>query len=403
MSKIQAVLSPLRNLTLNDKDKHSYSWKNKMYGDFISTNQILELDGIYLICDGEIYNYKQEEFTFKTNSTCEVILHLYKKYGFHNTITKLDGEFACVLYDSSKNIIYVSRDKYGIKPLYMANKLDGSIAFASTLKQLENFSHIVHFTGGAVLEFPANEPQSIKMQIIDSYRGKHLAKFHDKINFTEELLVVSVHKRLKNKIGILLSGSLKSSIIVGIASKIMPVENITVFTVGKENAVIAKKITEYFGIKEHIIVENETFDKSEVVEIAETYNGQAVYDSVSQLSLAKYISKNTDIKVVLSGESIDATDQNELERLKDEFMYNGCSKNVRTMSYYGIEVRFPFLDYNFMNFAMSLEPSLKIPINNLLKNTFSKLLPPNELYFEKKEEKKEDYRSLFESIYPQLK
>ena len=88
------------------------------------SNQPFENDGIHLICNGEIFNYKKLikennfENEYKSESDCEIILHLYKKYGIDKTCKLLDGEFAFVLYDSNNNTTYVARDQLGIRSLY---------------------------------------------------------------------------------------------------------------------------------------------------------------------------------------------------------------------------------------------------------------------------------------------
>jgi len=108
--------------------------------DEISNQPIVD-DGIYLICNGEIYNYKSIykhlSYEPQTNSDCEAIICLYKAYGIEYTIQNLDGVFSFLLYDSKKNTGYVARDPFGIRPLYYG--LDGkNIYFSSLLKQISD-------------------------------------------------------------------------------------------------------------------------------------------------------------------------------------------------------------------------------------------------------------------------
>ena len=86
-------------------------------------NQPFNIDGIYLICNGEIYNYKQIinilNITPKSKSDCEVIIHLYKKFGIQQTLQMIDGVFAFVLFDTNTKQIFVARDTYGVRPLFV--------------------------------------------------------------------------------------------------------------------------------------------------------------------------------------------------------------------------------------------------------------------------------------------
>ena len=92
------------------------------YNDEIS-NQPFNIDDVYLICNGEIYNYKQLYNTLnikpKSKSDCEVIIHMYKKYGIEQTLQMLDGVFAFILLDMKKQQVFVARDTYGVRPLYV--------------------------------------------------------------------------------------------------------------------------------------------------------------------------------------------------------------------------------------------------------------------------------------------
>ena len=113
------------------------------------SNQPIIIDGITLICNGEIYNYKElfnlMEITPKTDSDCEIIIHLYLKYGIEHTLKNLDGVFAFVLYDSANSAIYIARDPFGVRPLYILNPVNplldngGMYILGSELKNLSDF------------------------------------------------------------------------------------------------------------------------------------------------------------------------------------------------------------------------------------------------------------------------
>ena len=109
----------------------------------VESNQPFVIDNIILICNGEIYNYKTlalfNFITLTTQSDCEIIIHLYKKYGIEYTLSILDGVFAFVLYDQNINKLIVARDPYGVRPLYYYHDYN-SFIFASELKVLYNLS-----------------------------------------------------------------------------------------------------------------------------------------------------------------------------------------------------------------------------------------------------------------------
>ena len=116
-----------------------------------NANQPMTIDGITLICNGEIYNYKKIysyiNITPSTDSDCEVIIHLYKHYGIEYTLQLLDGVFAFSLYDKQKELLYVARDPYGVRPLYMLNSNSNNnglpVSFASELKVLSELFNII--------------------------------------------------------------------------------------------------------------------------------------------------------------------------------------------------------------------------------------------------------------------
>ena len=99
-------------------------------------------DNIYLICNGEIYNYKtlKNEYFLntKSNSDCEVIIHLYKLLGIEETCKSLDGVFSFVLYDKNKDIVYVARDPFGVRPLFIGYTIDSELFVCSELKGIHD-------------------------------------------------------------------------------------------------------------------------------------------------------------------------------------------------------------------------------------------------------------------------
>jgi asparagine synthase (glutamine-hydrolysing) len=100
-------------------------------------------DSYYLICNGEIYNYKalveENKFKLKSNSDCEVILHMYKKYGINETVKSLDGVFGFILYDNILNNLFIARDPYGVRPLFIGHNKIGDVFIASTIKPISDY------------------------------------------------------------------------------------------------------------------------------------------------------------------------------------------------------------------------------------------------------------------------
>ena len=95
----------------------------------LDSEQPIDIDDCVLICNGEIYNWidlhKKLDIPMTTGSDCEIIIHLYKKFGIEYTLNMLDGVFAFLLFDKTKNKIFVARDPYGVRPLFCSyNKVN---------------------------------------------------------------------------------------------------------------------------------------------------------------------------------------------------------------------------------------------------------------------------------------
>merc|ERR1712166_337685 len=139
------------------------------YNDELS-NQPFHIDGIYLICNGEIYNWKSLYAMMnkngKSKSDCEVIIHLYLKYGMEQTLLMLDGVFAFILLDTNENKIFVARDVYGVRPLFV-KKIAKKVAFASELKQL------IKLGPGPVEQFAPGTYSLIKYKKIKTWSGAY--------------------------------------------------------------------------------------------------------------------------------------------------------------------------------------------------------------------------------------
>ena len=384
-----------------------------------ASNQPLVFDDIVLICNGEIYNYKQlykyMDIEPTTGSDCEVIIHLYLKYGIEQTLTMLDGVFAFVLFDNRitsdlNNKVYVARDPYGVRPLYYLkqatteNRFGSLHGFASELKCLEYFynknpkdNKIVQFTPGTYSIFNLSSKVSsswtpIKENIpyfIPSFpysllvEGKNKIKFLDEINTNVSYyLSNAVNKRClttERPIACLLSGGLDSSLIAALVANYykkhdydMPLETYSIGLQGSEDLKYARIVAEYIGSKhtEVIVSEQEMFDAiPEVIAKIESYDTTSVRASIGNYLLGKYIAAHSSAKVIFNGDGSDellggylymnkSPDDIEFDRetrrlLKDIHLFD-VLRSDKSISSHGLEPRTPFLDRSFTNYILSI-------------------------------------------------
>lgn len=355
----------------------------------------------FVICNGEIYNFRdlalKNKIAMNTHCDCEIILPLYEKVGFKQMVSKeLDAEFAMVLVNFLKNKLYACRDRYGVRPLFYGHNVDMSmIGFASEMKALHPIMNYVEpvVPGNIIqvelLQTPLNPEYKLSQVIkVKSYFDYNLnfipilndvTKIHENIR---KILIRAVEKRLDadRPIGFLLSGGLDSSLVVSIATKILGPEKIICFSVGLENSpdvIAAKKVVEYLGIKKHHIVPFST-DMAEsivpeVIKVIETYDITTIRASVGQYILAKYVKEKSNIRVLLSGEGSDEIHgsykyfrnapnckefhDETIRLLRELYMFDNL-RTDRTMASQGLEVRVPFLDFDYVNFITMIDPNL---------------------------------------------
>ena len=315
--------------------------------DFIS-NQPLNIKNIVLICNGEIYNH---EYLFElmnltpfTNSDCEVIIHLYLKYGMKQTLQMLDGVYSFVLYDlrldeNIDNFIYFARDPYGVRPLYLLNnKNTDLIACASELKCLSEFIQddtinyeIQQFQPGTYTTYYLSSLACSKWQPIKEKQTYFTPSFPHNLNFYknenmddyEKNVAIyfcdAVRKRCLNTerpVACLLSGRLDSSLVCALVNHFNKLEfglekQIETFSIGlpdSEDLKYAKIVADYLGTKhtEIILTEKEIIDiVPEVIYKIESYDTTTVRASIGNYLLGKYIAKNSDAKVIFNGDGSD--------------------------------------------------------------------------------------------------
>lgn len=375
---------------------------------------------IVLAVNGEIYNHKKlreefPEYDFQTESDCEVIIPLYRKYG-PGFIEKLNGIFAFSIYDTEKDEYLITRDHMGICPLYHGWDKSGNYYVASELKALEGTCNVIEtFLPGHYVF--SREGHSLQQW----YRRDWTDYANVKDNSTDvqkirEALEAAVHRQLMSDVpyGVLLSGGLDSSIISAVAAKFarQRIESgdtqeawyprLHSFAVGLEGSpdlAAAQKAADHIGSVHHEIhfTVQEGLDAiRDVIYHLETYDVTTVRASTPMYLMARVI-KSMGIKMVLSGEGSDelfggylyfhkAPDAEEfhketVRKLEKLHLYDCLRANKALMSW-GIEGRVPFLDKEFMDVAMTVNPKDKMVNAHepkiekwLLRKAFEDLLP----------------------------
>lgn len=397
-----------------------------------TSEQPMELNDCVLICNGEIYNWKSLHkiinIPSETYSDCEIIIHLYKKFGIEYTLNMLDGVFAFILLDKTANKIFVARDPYGIRPLfYSYNKTPEShfhYIFSSELKMMTMTDHIYkaqQFTPGSFMEIKLKDGKQTTKQYFnpvaamffdgteDYYDDKEI--FHKTIR---DALTVAVNKRVDNtdrEVACLLSGGLDSSLITALVAKALPVpSNLKTFSIGMEGSEdvrYAKMVAEHIGTDHHSIIlsKQEFLDAiPEVIYTIESYDTTTVRASVGNWLISKYIRENSDAKVVFNGDGSDEVTggymyfhlaenalefDHECKRLLKDICYFDVLRSDRSISSHGLEARTPFLDKNFVQLYLSIPAKfrfLSMKENRIEKYTLRKafdgtnILPDNVLW-----------------------
>ena len=375
--------------------------------------QPFSYDDKVLVCNGEIYGFRdikiellKKGYSFKSDSDCEILLPLFKEFGFE-MFSKLDAEFALIIYDKKEDKIIAARDPLGIRPLYYGkSKSNDTYIFASEPKILVDLvEDIFPFPPGYYFDGEKFSQYSF----ITDVESKH-TRMRDVEKNIHSLLVEGVRKRLDSDapIGFLLSGGLDSSLVCSIATKILkkPIET---FAIGMEKDAIdlkyAKEVADYLNTNHHevIITRDDVISSlEEVIYNLATYDITTIRASVGMYLLCKYIHENTDIKVLLTGEISDElfgykyTDyapnpeefQKESKKRIDEIHMYDVLRADRCISSNSLEARVPFGDLAFVKYVMEIDPKIKMNRYNkgkyLLRKAFEgDYLPKDILYREK--------------------
>lgn len=380
---------------------------------------LLSADGqLVLAVNGEIYNHKElkaelgDKYGYQTNSDCEVILALYQEYGC-DFLDKLNGIFAFVLYDKAKDCYLVGRDHMGIIPLYTGRDTSGNFYVASEMKALVPVCKTVEvFSPGHYLFSEDDAPVQYYQRDWRDYEA--VAQNSASSEELREALEAAVKRQLMSDVpyGVLLSGGLDSSVISAITQTFAKrrIEDndasdawwpqLHSFAVGLKGApdlAAAQKVADAIGTIHHEL--HFTFQEGldaikEVIYHLETYDVTTIRAATPMYLMARKI-KAMGIKMVLSGEGADElfggylyfhkapnarAFHEELVRKLDKLHLYDCLRANKAMAAWGLEARVPFLDKEFMDVAMRLNPEAKMSRDgriekHILREAFEHKLP----------------------------
>ncbi len=399
-----------------------------------------------LAVNGEIYNHRDiraeyaDRYQFQTGSDCEVFLALYrewKKTGSDDPswiFEKASGIFAFAIYDEEADEFLIGRDPIGVIPLYIGHDKDGKVYVASELKALEGFcdEYEPFLPGHYYWSRHAKMERWYTREWMDKMPGECSSPISEIASLSYKDSVKAVHDSLEDAVkrqlmsdvpyGVLLSGGLDSSVTSAIAKKYAAKRietdgtekawwpRLHSFAVGLKGApdlAKAKEVADYIGTVHHEI--NYTIQEGldairDVIYFIETYDVTTVRASTPMYLLARVI-KSMGIKMVLSGEGADevfggylyfhkAPDAKEfheetVRKLSKLHQYD-CLRANKSLSAWGVEGRVPFLDKEFLDVAMSLNPEYKMCLGSvmekkLVREAFADMLPESVAWRQKEQ------------------
>lgn len=383
---------------------------------------------LILAANGEIYNHRElrkklkEPYDFQTESDCEVILALYKEKG-NEFLDDLNGIFGFVLYDVEKNEYLVARDHVGIIPLYIGWDKNGTFYVASELKALEGFCNKIQL-------FPPGHFYNSSDKVFVKWYNREWTEYDAVKNNSTDITTLrkaledAVHRQLMSDVpyGVLLSGGLDSSITSAIAKKFAEkriesddtqaawwprLHSFSVGLNGSPDLAAARKVAAHIGTVHHEV----TFTIQEgldairdVIYNLETYDITTIRASTPMYLMARVI-KSMGVKMVLSGEGADELfggylyfhkapnakefHEETVRKLSKLHMYD-CLRANKSLAAWGIEGRVPFLDKEFMDVAMRINPADKMVNKDkmekwVLRKAFEDYLP-QEIVWRQKEQ-----------------
>ncbi|MRI02169.1 asparagine synthase B [Kriegella sp. EG-1] len=383
---------------------------------------------LVLAANGEIYNHRElrkqfeGKYNFQTASDCEIILALYKEKGV-DFIDEMNGIFGFALYDVENDVYFIARDHMGIIPLYIGWDQNGTFYVASELKALEGVcTKIELFPPGHYMS--SSDGKFVKWWNREWREYDAVKENETSIAAVKEALEAAVHRQLMSDVpyGVLLSGGLDSSVTSAIAKKYAQkrIESddtseawypqLHSFSVGLEGSpdlAAAQKVADFIGTVHHEIkfTIQEGLDAiKDVIYNIETYDITTIRSSTPMYLMARVI-KSMGIKMVLSGEGADEIfggylyfhkapnaqefHEETVRKLDKLHMYD-CLRANKSLMAWGIEGRVPFLDKEFIDVAMRLNPKDKM-INGermekwIIRKAFEDMLPESVAWRQKEQ------------------
>ena len=383
---------------------------------------------VALAVNGEIYNHRDirarftGQYEFQTGSDCEVILALYREQGTEFLET-LNGIFAFALYDEEKDDFLIARDPIGVIPLYIGYDDEGRVYCASELKALEGFCDRYEvFPPGCLYVGSRGKIERWyrrPWEEYDAVKDNHVTSADVKV-----ALEAAVQRQMMSDVpyGVLLSGGLDSSVISAVAQKFASKRietdgkqgawwpQLHSFAVGLKGApdlAKAREVADFIGTVHHEI--NYTIQEGldavrDVIYFIETYDITTVRASTPMYLLARVI-KSMGIKMVLSGEGADevfggylyfhkapspqAFHEETVRKLSKLHLYD-CLRANKSLSAWGVEGRVPFLDKEFLDVAMNVNPADKMCPGStiekkIVREAFADMLPESVAWRQKEQ------------------
>ncbi len=390
---------------------------------------LISPDGnVILAVNGEIYNHQEirselkDKYDFQTQSDCEVILALYQEKGI-DFLEDLNGIFAFALYDKKNSTYLIARDHIGIIPLYQGWDSEGNYYVASELKALEDTCEKMElFPPGHYLSSTDGELRKWYQQDWTEY--EKVKDNTSNIDLLRNSLEEAVHRQLMSDVpyGVLLSGGLDSSIISAIAKKYASkrveshdkndawwpqLHSFSVGLKGSPDLKYAQEVADHIGTVHHEIhfTIQEGLDAiRDVIYHLETYDVTTIRASTPMYLMARVI-KSMGVKMVLSGEGADeifggylyfhkAPNAEEFHketvRKMDKLHLYDCNRANKSLAAWGIEGRVPFLDKEFIDISMNLNPAEKMCTDGkmekwILRKAFEEYLPASVAWRQKEQ------------------
>jgi len=371
-----------------------------------------------LAVNGEIYNHSElrqalaPDYPYQTASDCEIILALYQQQGAE-LLQQLNGMFAFVLYDETRKKYLIARDPIGIIPLYTGFDKSGNFYVASEMKALTPVCESVQtFPPGHYLDSEVGEIRPFYQRDWKSFA--HVTGRPFDSGLLRESLTAAIKRHLMTDVpyGVLLSGGLDSSIVAAVAKQFVDKRieddqqsaawwpSLHTFAIGLEGSpdlLAAQKVADHIGSIHHnfiYTIEQGIDALSEVIYHLETYDVTTIRASTPMYLMARKI-RAMGIKMVLSGEGSDelfggylyfhkAPNEQEFHaetvRKVEKLHWYDCLRANKSMAAWGVEARVPFLDREFIDVAMQVDPAHKMIKDgriekHILREAFADLLP----------------------------